>query len=294
MDHSIVVIVPIPSSAARQDYWHNLVRYFVHRGVFVITIPNGPDSWEATEFLKGNLLDIKYHLVLNGGDLPNPYIARNSALDTIFRDPGIDCAVLIDSDCTPRDDYLERLLEILGDSPRDLLIAGRTTTEIPEGSLHFDMLRGRGFECYDGFTPPDHTVGSNMVIGRRVWQIVGPMRESVVSGGDGLYGIRFKELDGRVTVGDKLLVAKKITGMTLRGIIEKQFRRACCFPESMIPNPNHTLQEITKVLHDLSLFTDTTLEYLADDYPVIVDRLFKLMMHLGILTHTLDKPRQEP
>lgn len=285
------VAIPLRDTDLRLDYWMPLVQYFTDRHVKVFLAVNGPLEW--SEVLKSlNKLPLLAELTYGGKEY-NPYIARNYVLDKVFGSrpfaPGThDYLVLMDADCIPEENYLEELQKLLETKP--YLVAGRTKTKVPHGSLHFDLLRQANFECYDGFTPPDHTVGSNMVISAQSYQDLGQMREEVVSGGDGLYGIDAKARGKTVTPGSDLIVHKTISGMTLKGIVEKQFRRACCFPPDMIPHPDLTVQALNDVLHDLTMACAFDVQTVEAEYPKIVDRVFKLCMHLGVLTHHFDKP----
>jgi hypothetical protein len=253
-------------------------------------VVNGPRTLSIIGDGSPLLLGATY---LFGGDRYNPYTARNNALGALFGAyPEVTHCVLIDADCFPEEGYNEALQELLADDPEGkLLIAGRTLTKVPGiNTSHFNALRHADFECYDGFTPPDHTIGANMVIGRSVWKSNGPMRDSVVSGGDGEYGIRFKANGGVVTVGENLKVHKEIRGMHLRGIIEKQLRRACCFPPDMVPPLYSVLTNLAGsagTLSELSYRYAETADHMA--YADLVDYVFKVAMHLGVLSQHMDK-----
>jgi len=294
---TIAVIIPLRAADVCKTYWNTLVSYFTSRSTPVILALNGEGVLDVLEALKESKEQTdptwdRWLIPINGGPNHNPYAARNKALALAFDGEHlgtVDYCILTDADCTPDENYLPILRQFIQGAPY-MLIAGRTKTRIPKTDTpHFNSLRDTQFECYDGFTPPDHTVGANMVIGRAAYEKLGPMRETQVSGGDGIYGIAFKAQGESVTPAYDLVMYKTIEGMTLRGIIEKQFRRACSFPEAMIPEPDQTVRDLNNVLHELVLYADYDLETVIEEYPTVIDLMFKLMMHLGVLTHTLDR-----
>jgi hypothetical protein len=277
------VLIPVRDKDVAAGEWRPAVSYFARYHVPVFILVNGPDAIHCSARTEPGC---KFFYA---GKVYNPYAARNVGLSAVFNGSfPADYAILTDADCRPDEDYLDRLAELVAKQEDRLLIAGRTRTEVPTGTRHFDLLRAAGFECYDGFTPPDHTVGSNMVIGRRVYKQVGPMRDTHESGGDGLYGMTYQRLGGQVTVGEKLWVTKRVAGMSFKGIVEKQFRRACCFPPAMVPSLESVLKDLTADLKEVAAHCATPAS-LMTAYPQAIDRMFKLCMRLGLLHHHLDK-----
>ena len=76
--------------------------------------------------------------------------------------------------------------------------------------------------------------------------------------------------------------------MTLWDILHKQLVWSKYYPPEMIPsNPHAVLDKLKDDFGWLEKFSDrSTFE---ETYDLFVDRLFKLMMHLGQLTHHVDK-----
>jgi hypothetical protein len=267
-----------------------ILDYFSQYKVNVVLTVNGPDTHEQIVCSEPRLPSRRNIVLLDGGPAYNPYSARNSALSFLFGPfhATVENVVLMDADCTPDPDYHQNLCAMLEGTNGSLLIAGRTLTKVPCGTVHFDLLRAARFECYDGFTPPDHTVGANMVIGREVYRRIGSMRETKTSGGDGCYGIDFKKSGGVVTVGSNLIVRKMIYGMSLRGIIEKQLRRACCYPEEMVLPVDQILSALKDVLACMAACCKSP-EELVRCYPEFIDYCFKLPMYLGMLSQHFDR-----
>lgn len=287
-----VALVPLRDSDVGKKFYEPLVRWLEAHAVKTLVLINGPDRGDSVGLFLNRFGYLKHVTPAVAGESYNPYTARNLGLFALFGSgiSTVDYAVLLDADVVPEDNYVEELERLLSGSSGDLLIAGRTLTKIPdESTYHFNRLRAANFECYDGFTPPDHTVGSNMIIGKKVWEELGRMRDTEVSGGDGIYSIEWKKRGKEVTVGDKLIVKKTIYGMDFKGIVEKQFRRACCYPPEMVPGfeaVRHELQHSCGHLMWLLLDGDETFKA---NYAAFIDRIFKLGMQLGQLRHHVDK-----
>jgi len=286
---SFAVIIPVrdrdmdPMSESLLE----LVRYFVSRSVEVILPINGPNAQAVLASPSPAGLPSVYYTEMYGGSSCNPYIARNHALRYAFSHAEYDSVLLMDADCYPCEGFFEELTRI--HSP-DILAAGRTTSKCPVGvSRHFDLLAAKNFECYDGFTPADHTVGCNMLIGRKVYDAIGPMRADKVSGGDGIYGIEWKKRGGTVTPAPKMHAEKTISGMSIKGIIQKQLTRASCYPPEMMSSVDTIADNLRDDAFGMMrlCYDQKSLEHY---YPEFIDCLFKLSMHLGMLSQHLDAP----
>jgi len=279
MTFSVIIPVRDVEMYKEETGLDDLVKYFMDRKILVVLTVNGPDAKNIIPIGRSS----RYLSEIYGGSSYNPYPARNIGLKYLFGLPETDAVFLIDSDCYPEEGFFEELC--LQAKPENL-VAGRTTTKVPHGSKHFDLLRDR-FECYDGFTPPDHTVGCNMLIGRKVYEAVGPLRADKVSGGDGIYVIEWKKLGGSVIPAPRMHVKKTINGMTLKGIVLKQISRACCYPSEMMAPIDETLESLRDDLFKMASvsFDQETLEYY---YPQFVDCIFKISMRIGMLSQHLD------
>lgn len=267
------------------------VRLYGKQGYTIVLAVNGctaeqalavEDQWELEAFV---------HVVF-AGEKANPYPARNEGLRYAFSVLKVDACLLTDSDCTPEEGFFEALPKYLH---KNAMVAGRTKTAIPTcgkyDTRHFGWLAEKDFECYDGFTPPTFTVGSNMIVGAEVFKILGRMREGLISGGDGEYGERHEALIGPVTVADDLIVTKTVYTMDFMGICEKQLRRAKCAPSKYRPSEIKTLQGLTAALNrHLDLLVGVKeVDELERDYDKFVDALFQVMMWYGHLGNHLDK-----
>lgn len=289
-------VVPLRDKDLSHTYWHDLVTWLTKKGQQVVLAVNGPDRVDRIadwEFNKNVPWDPDFLYFLDSGDNYNPYKARNRALRYIFSDGW--CApfsyvVLLDADVMPAEDYLGQLHHLIDGTEGELLIAGRTLTKIPmQHTFHFDSLRKGSFECYDGFTPADHTIGANMIVGSKVFEELGEMREDVVSGGDGCYGIDWKNKGHRVTVGSGLIVHKTIYGMDWKGILDKQVRRAMCYPPEMTPDFETVRFKLMEDCAAMSWMLRGDEKMFEAQYHDIVDRLFKLGASLGLMSKYVDK-----
>lgn len=224
-------------------------------------------------------------VVIDGGDEPNPYPARNEALREIFCDASHEWVILTDGDCLPSDNYVMVLARILapfwGDG-HPHIIAGRVETEIPDiQSHHFQTLRAVGFECYGDNLDPVLPVGANMIINRQAWLDLGPMKE-MRSGGDGIYGMELEKKGGSVTVAQDLVVTKTVFGMTLLGIMQKQLLNGYYFPDYAQPPLKDSLELVRMACSKIARIDPR-------DYPLFVDTLFTLMLRLGNAAYRADQ-----
>jgi hypothetical protein len=283
------VLIPLRDSDVREDYFLPLIEWLRWMQMPTCFLINGPLYEEGAGHLSDRLGGNGLIAAVPATHIANPYAARNAGLRHAFEiSPGVDYAVLLDADVLPSENYRNELMRLMA-QPGSHLIAGRTMTAIPPiNTYHFNRLREAHFECYDGFTPPDHTIGANMVISKVVWQKLGPMRQDVSSGGDGCYGLAWKALGEIVTPGTDLIVTKTIYGMDFKGIIQKQLHRACCYPPEMVPSFTEVKEALRHEFGALSwLLLDE--EAFATNYAAFIDHVFKLGMRLGQLRQHLDK-----
>jgi hypothetical protein len=77
--------------------------------------------------------------------------------------------------------------------------------------------------------------------------------------------------------------------MNLQGIIEKQLRRALCYPPQMMSDPDKCVGDLGDDCLKLAAFCGMSMEELGESYPEFTDRIFKLMMRLGMLCQYVDK-----
>ncbi|MBD3262649.1 MAG: hypothetical protein GF334_13430 [Candidatus Altiarchaeales archaeon] len=267
-----------------------LLGYFLDREVDVYVMVNGPDALDALRFFnKMSQPRIQRLHLCYGGREPNPYPARNIGLRMVMTCRYYDAAVLMDADCIPEEGYHSNLVSTL--NPYDLY-AGVIKTTIPDTDTpHFNMLREIGFECYDGYRPDDICVGANMVIGKRVYELVGDMATKR-SGGDADYSVRFKSMGGNTTPRSDLVVRKKINGMSLLGILRKQALRGASDPlhadASMVDIRKRIVDEMSILASRMTPYEDAPMT--AEEYGIIVDGIFSLVYHLGRLAGKVDDP----
>lgn len=287
MKHAII----IPTGAKTFGTFHITLREYLKSAPVIISY-NGCSVEEAdshSKQLKG-IIDGEV-LAVYAGEKANPYTARNVALYHAFKAFECEAVALADSDCVPTEGYHSTFHKYV---QKGLLCAGRTKTRIPTSgkysTRHFKWLAAKAFECYDGFTPPDFTVGSNMMIGRNVYEKLGPMRDTVVSGGDGEYGERMRSTGGVVTVASDSLVYKTIYGMDMFGICDKQIRRAKCVAGEYRFNEAETLKGLRDCLleHAAMLEGKTSLAELEPIYDQFTDKLFQVMMYYGHMSNHTD------
>lgn len=267
-----------------------LIGYFLDREVDVYVMVNGPGALDALRSC--NRLSPVYiprlHLCY-GGTEPNPYPARNIGLNMVMSCRYYDAAVLMDGDCVPEEDYHDNLVRAL--SPYELC-AGVIRTTIPDTDTpHFNMLREIGFECYDGYRPEDVCVGANMIIGKKVYELVGEMNTKR-SGGDADYSLRFKKLGGNTTPRPDLVVRKKINGMSLLGILRKQALRGASDPLNSDQDVNEIRNQIVDEMTFLasSMNPHASSDMTSEEYGGIVDGIFSLVYYFGCLAGKVDAP----
>lgn len=284
--------IVIPTTHRMLPTLPSAVRSYLNHGYIVVIAVNGCAVTDGEAVEDAFRLEMGDLHVIYVGPTANPYPARNAAMTYAFDRLGVGACLLTDSDCLPSDDFFSVLPKYLNEKA---MVAGRTFTAIPtEGryaTRHFEWLAAKDFECYDGFTPPTFTVGSNMIVGVEVFRQLGFMRESLMSGGDGEYGERHESLIGPVTVASDLIVTKTIYTMDFIGICEKQLRRARCIADKYRPDETAVIEGLRNALkaHIEALAVVETPADLERNYDVFIDKLFQVMMWYGQLSNHLDK-----
>lgn len=280
------VVVPVtyhdllqaPSSFQWIDYFH---RHSVKTFVCV----NKCSVQEAHSLESRYCLMPDTFFLVYGGVEGNPYVARNAGLHAAFAHSDVDAVALIDSESIVHDDFHG----IISKCAADGVYAGRVKTYIPRGvSNHLDWLAGKNFECFDGFNAPDATMGGNMTIGRAVFNALGDMRSSTISGGDHEYGVRAKECG--VTVKPiEALVYKIINKYTYRTIIEKQLRRAQNATKGKLP-ASQVIPALRAALlrKAAALEGCNEVEDLKGNYDKLIDGLFSVMWFESLLADIID------
>ena len=287
MDSRYAVVIPYAASSFSgfrlQD---SAAAYFLERDIPVYACLNGPDAMNVVRRLQPT--PIIGMSVIYGGEEENPYPARSLGMRVAFGN-GYEAVALLDGDCVPQDDYDEVLQKAIN---RNGLYAGTIKTKIPETqTLHFDLLREAGFECYDGFRPIDVCVGANMIVGRNVYDALGDMRPTR-SGGDADYSVRGRTCGCDTTPLPEAVVYKTINGMTAFGVLKKQILRGFSDPHES----QHTYQELrVKIANASRLLADRidpkhpdTLS--PEEYANIMDAIFDLTYQLGRFARRLDVP----
>lgn len=291
MSYAVVIPILAKDIAAAKGYFQT-VSYFLSKGVPVAVVVNGCTVEEAETLQRFYDTAPKHFSLLWGGEEPSPYPSRNVGLSYFFGGGrGVDAVALIDSDTEAADDYHDKAL--LAIRP-DKLIAGRINTRVPRGiSWHLDNLADIGFECFDGYGPPDSTIGANMIIGRFVYNDVGKMKDDVMSGGDADYSVRAKRQGYNVTQHNELLVSKVIFKYSYRVIVEKQIRRSLCVNPALSPLVDQTIAGLRCALHNHlhALEGAATLEDLKPRYGELIDSLFALMWFEGLIANHIDRTK---
>lgn len=280
------VIIPMTFDClANKDSWHSMARYFSVRGVRVFLAVNGPSG----VFDHGDAIfdECQNIFILDGGEEPNPYTARNAAMKDITQHYGSSDYekgfFLTDADCVPCIGLHEAISK---NCTEDTLSAGRVTTLVPDiNTHHFKGMRG--LEVYDGFKEPYEAYGASMFIGIAVWNTLGPMKEDSVSGGDFDYTYRWLDMGFAVQAEPKMHVRKVVYGMDLLGIMRKQITRgysrsikASDDVAQMISDAGDSLWEVASRLRsDITLFSD---------YHTFLDNIFSSFFLLGRIARRLD------
>lgn len=288
MKYGVVIPILIKDVVAQQGCFQP-VRYFLDRGVPVALVLNGGTDEEAVACQRFFEFYPDHFILSYGGAAGNPYPSRNVGLSVMFASQEVDAVALIDSDTEVAVDYHDWAMKLFS---ADKLIAGRINTKVPHGvSTHLNWLNEINFECFDGYAPPDSTIGANMIIGKKVFDTVGHMKDDVMSGGDADYSTRAKTLGISVSHHKELLVSKVIGKYSYRVIIEKQIRRALCLNPALAAPQKDTIHALRAALrkHLHALEGADSLDDLKPRYGELIDSLFALMWFEGMLANHIDR-----
>ena len=284
---SYAVIVPVTATDIKKSpFGFQWLEYFLSRSVKVFMCVNGCSIEEAKAVESFYESMPKEFFIVYGGEEPNPYKARNCGLRAAFAHMEVEAVALIDSESIIDQGFDSCVSEVTD----FMLCAGRVKTHVPVGvSRHLDWLAEHRFECFDGFNAPDATMGGNMIIGRSIYEFLGPMKEDSISGGDHEYGARAKARGMRITPIDAL-VFKIIHKYSYRTIMEKQIRRA--------KNATLAAQPASEVIPALraallrkadAIGGCASIEDLKDNYSKVIDGLFSVMWYESLLASLIDE-----